>query len=380
MAAPDKKTEEEMHWLALRLVPGLGTRVALRLVEALGSAVDVFRASSTELEALGVASHVVRNIAAGTVYEEAIREAEKARQLGISFLTFRSSDYPPLLKEIFDPPLLLYAQGNIDLLKSPGLAIVGTRKPTAYGRAITGRLASDLAGRGLTIVSGLARGIDSAAHRGALDAGGKTIAVLGSGIDVVYPAESKKLFAEIAEKGLLLSEFAVGSFPAPQNFPIRNRIISGLSLGVVIVEAAQYSGSLITARLGMEQNREVFAVPGSLTNRFSWGPHILIKQGAKLVQDWRDIVEELPAKVRQELSSLSDATGSADKASLFAESLSAPGKAIYDLLKVDEPVHIDEVLDALPQFSPSLVLANLLDLEFRNLVRQLPGKNFVKTL
>ncbi len=380
MAAPGKKTEEELHWLALRLVPGLGTRVALRLVEALGSAVDVFRASSTELEALGVASHVVRNIAAGTVYEEAIREAEKARQLGISFLTFRSSDYPPLLKEIFDPPLLLYAQGNIDLLKSPGLAIVGTRKPTAYGRAITGRLASDLAGRGLTIVSGLARGIDSAAHRGALDAGGKTIAVLGSGIDVVYPAESKKLFAEIAEKGLLLSEFAVGSFPAPQNFPIRNRIISGLSLGVVIVEAAQYSGSLITARLAMEQNREVFAVPGSLTNRFSWGPHILIKQGAKLVQDWRDIVEELPAKVRQELSSPSDATGSADKASLFAESLSAPGKAIYDLLKVDEPVHIDEVLDALPQFSPSLVLANLLDLEFRSLVRQLPGKNFVKTL
>ncbi len=380
MTAPGKKTEEEMHWLALRLVPGLGTRVALRLVEALGSALDVFRASSTELEALGVSSHVVRNIAAGTVYEEAIREAERARQLGISFLTFRSSDYPQLLKEIFDPPLLLYAQGNIDLLKSPGLAIVGARKPTAYGRAITGRLASDLANRGLTIVSGLARGIDSTAHRGALDAGGKTIGVLGSGIDVVYPAESKKLFAEIAEKGLLLSEFTVGSFPAPQNFPIRNRIISGLSLGVVIVEAAQYSGSLITARLAMEQNREVFAVPGSLTNRFSWGPHILIKQGAKLVQDWRDIVEELPAKVRQELSSPQDATESADKASLSAESLSAPGKAIYDLLKVDEPVHIDEVLDALPQFSSSLILANLLDLEFRSLVRQLPGKNFVKTL
>ena len=380
MTAPGKKTEEDLHWLALRLLPGLGTRVALRLVEALGSAVDVFRASATELEALGVSSHVVRNIAAGTVYEEAIREAERARQLGTSFLTFRSSDYPTLLKEIFDPPLLLYAQGNIDLLKSPSLAIVGTRKPTAYGKAITGKLASDLAVRGLTIVSGLARGIDSTAHRNALDAGGKTIAVLGSGIDVVYPAEGKKLFAEIAEKGLLLSEFTVGSFPAPQNFPIRNRIISGLSLGVVIVEAAQYSGSLITARLAMEQNREVFAVPGSLTNRFSWGPHILIKQGAKLVQDWRDIVEELPAKVRQELSSPQDATESTDKASLFAESLSAPGKAIYDLLKVDEPVHIDEVLDALPQFSSSLILANLLDLEFRSLVRQLPGKNFVKTL
>ena len=379
MATPGEKIDEELHWLALRLVPGLGSRVALRLVDALGSAMGVFQASSTELEALGVSSHVVRNIAAGTVYEEAIREAERARQLGVSFLTCRNSDYPQQLKEIFDPPLLLYARGNIDLLKSPGLAIVGTRKPTAYGRAITARLASDLACRGLTIVSGLARGIDSTAHRGALDAGGKTIAVLGSGIDVVYPAESKKLFAEIAEKGLLVSEFTVGSFPAPQNFPIRNRILSGLSLGVVIVEAAQYSGSLITARLAMEQNREVFAVPGSLTNRFSWGPHILIKQGAKLVQDWRDVVEELPAKVRQELSSSRDATENEEKASLFSESLAAPGKAIYDLLKVDEPVHIDEVLEALPQFSSSVILANLLDLEFKSLVRQLPGKNFVKT-
>ena len=379
LAETSENTEEELHWLALRLVSGLGARVALRLVKTLGSAADVFRASSCELEALGVASHVVRNIAAGTVYEEAIREAERARQLGVSFLTYKSSDYPPLLREIFDPPLLLYARGNAALLEAPSIAIVGARKPTAYGKAIAERLSSDLAIRGLAIVSGLARGIDSCAHRGALEQNGKTIAVLGSGIDVVYPAEGKKLFAEIAEKGLLLSEFPVGSFPAPQNFPIRNRIISGLSLGVVVVEAAQYSGSLITARLAMEQNREVFGVPGSLSNRFSWGPHVLIKQGAKLVQDWQDVVEELPAKVRQNLSSQPHATETESEASLFAESLTAPGKAIYDFLKVDQPVHIDEVLDALSQFSPSLVLSNLLDLEFKNLVRQLPGKNFVKT-
>ena len=378
LARPDTD-EEQLHWLALRLLPGLGNRLAMRLVNTIGSATGVFRASPTELESLRVPSEVVRNLAAGTVFEEATREAEQARQLGASFLTFRDAAYPPLLKEIFDPPLLLYARGAIELLGAPGVAIVGTRRPTQYGKVMAERLASDLAGRGLVITSGLARGIDSAAHRGALQANGKTIAVLGTGMDVVYPAENKKLFADIAEKGLLLSEFPLGSFPAPQNFPIRNRIISGLSLGVVVVEAAQYSGSLITARLAMEQNREVFGVPGAVTNRYSWGPHVLIKQGAKLVQDWQDVVEELPAEVRAGLLSPPGATQKQGEASLFAESLSARERAIYDLLKVDEPVHIDDILDALAQFSSSEVLADLLELEFKNLVRQLPGKNFVKT-
>ena len=377
-ARPDTD-EEQLHWLALRLLPGLGNRLAMRLVNTIGSATGVFRASPTELESLRVPSHVVRNLAAGTVFEEAAREAEQARQLGASFLTFRDAAYPPLLKEIFDPPLLLYARGAIELLGAPGVAIVGTRRPTQYGKVMAERLASDLAGRGLVITSGLARGIDSAAHRGALQVNGKTIAVLGTGMDVVYPAENKKLFADIAEKGLLLSEFPLGSFPAPQNFPIRNRIISGLSLGVVVVEAAQYSGSLITARLAMEQNREVFGVPGAVTNRYSWGPHVLIKQGAKLVQDWQDVVEELPAETRAGLLSPPGATQKQGETSLFAESLSARERAIYDLLKVDEPVHIDNILDVLPQFSSSEVLADLLELEFKNLVRQLPGKNFVKT-
>ena len=241
------------------------------------------------------------------------------------------------------------------------------------------RLAADLAARGLVIVSGMARGVDSAAHRGALHANGKTIAVLGTGIDVPYPSENKKLHVEIAEKGLLLSEFPLGSFPALQNFPIRNRIISGLSLGVVVVEAAQYSGSLITARLAMEQNREVYGVPGSVTNKNSWGPHVLIKQGAKLVEDWKDVVEELPAEVRKALIQSSDTTQQPEKPSLFAEPLTERERAIYGLLKVEEAVHIDEILDALPQFSSSEVLANLLELEFKSLVRQLPGKNFVKT-
>ena len=375
----NQKSEEELHWLALRLVPGLGNRLAARLLHAIGSPTGIFRASVTELESLGVPSHVVRALSTGTVFEEAAREAEQSRQLGASFLTIHDSAYPKILKEIFDPPLLLYARGDLRLLGELAVAIVGTRRPTAYGKAMAERLATDLAARGLVIVSGMARGIDSAAHRGALHANGKTIAVLGTGMDVPYPAENKKLHAEIAEKGLLLSEFPLGSFPAPQNFPIRNRIISGLSFGVIVVEAALYSGSLITARLAMEQNREVYGVPGSVTNKNSWGPHILIKQGAKLVEDWKDVVEELPAEVRNALISLPDTTNQPEKTSLFAESLTEREQAIYSLLKVEETVHIDEILDALPQFSPSEVLANLLELEFKSLVRQLPGKNFVKT-
>jgi DNA processing protein len=374
-----QKNEQDLHWLALRLVPGLGNRLAARLLNAIGSATGIFHASATELESLGVPSHVVRALATGTVFDEAAREAEQARQLGASFITIQDAVYPKLLKEIFDPPLLLYARGDPALLGAPSIGIVGTRRPTAYGRAMAERLAIDLAARGLVIVSGLARGIDSAAHKGALQANGKTIAVLGTGMDVPYPAENKKLHAEIGEKGLLLSEFPLGSFPAPQNFPIRNRIISGLSLGLVVVEAAQYSGSLITARLAMEQNREVYGIPGSVTNKNSWGPHVLIKQGAKLVEDWKDVVEELPAEVRKLLIPLSDATKQPETSSLFAESLSEREQAIYALLKIEEPVHIDEILDALPQFSSSEVLATLLELEFKSLVRQLPGKNFVKT-
>ncbi|OFW02131.1 MAG: DNA protecting protein DprA [Acidobacteria bacterium RIFCSPLOWO2_12_FULL_59_11] len=377
-ATPGKEPEEELHWLALRLVPGLGNRLAKRLVDTLGSATDVFRASSSELESLRVPSHVIRNLSTGTVFEGAIREVEQARQLGIRLLTIREADYPPLLKEIFDPPLVLYVRGELALLRAPAVAVVGTRRTTPYGRAMAERLAADLASRGLVIISGLARGVDAVAHRATLDIGGKTVAVLGNGADVIYPSENKKLFDRIVEQGAIVSEFPLGSFPAPQNFPIRNRIISGLSLGVVVVEAAQHSGALITARLAMEQNREVFAIPGSLTNPCSWGPHVLIKQGAKLVQDWQDVVEELPAEVRQQLFASSDATKPPEGASLFAESLSEQERAIYNLLKVEEAIHLDEILDALPQLSSSEVLVSLLELEFKNLVRQLPGKNFVK--
>ncbi|MSO19080.1 MAG: DNA-protecting protein DprA [Acidobacteria bacterium] len=371
----------------MRFVPGLGNRTAQRLVSEIGSAAGVFHASLTELDALGLPTHVARALATGTSFEQALREAEAARQKGAVCLTFQDASYPEKLREIFDPPLLLYAMGDISLLDADLVGVVGSRRPTAYGRAMAQRLSTDLAAHGLGIISGLARGIDAAAHQGALDANGKTIAVMGSGIDVVYPAENKKLYETIAAKGLLLSEFSLGTFPAPQNFPIRNRIISGLSAGVLVVEAAEHSGSLITARLAMEQNREVFAVPGSVTNKNSWGPHLLIKQGAKLVQDWQDVLEDLPSQVRLRLLESSAENGlgknsaspAASRASLFAESISETERAIYDLLKVEEAVHIDEVLNTLPNLSSSEVLASLLELEFKSLIRQLPGKNFVKT-
>src|SRR4030095_11287416 len=211
-----------------------------------------------------------------------------------------SPGYPILLKEIFDPPLVLYAQGHMEVLDLPCVAIVGTRRPTYYGFPMGQGIAADLAARRVCIVSGLARGIDAAAHRGCLEHG-PTVAVLGCGIDIVYPREHRYLSRKILESGLLLSEFPPGTSPSPQNFPVRNRLISGLALGTLIVEAGEYSGSLITARLAMEQNRDVFGLPGHLSFPRSFGPNFLIKQGAKLVQSWRDIVEEFPPEIRQRI-------------------------------------------------------------------------------
>ena len=381
LAAPVEPDEEALYWLALKLAPGLGTRLAGRLVETFGHPREIFQASPTELKAKGIPALVAQNLGSGAAFESAAQEAARVAQLGYELVTFLGPRFPHPLKEIFEPPILLYVRGDVGLLSQACLAIVGSRKPTPYGIAVAERLAADLAARGLTIVSGMARGIDSAAHRGALSAGGKTVAVLGCGIDLCYPSENKKLKAEIEQKGVVISEFPLGAFAAPQNFPIRNRIISGLSLGVMVVEAAQYSGSLITARLAMEQNREVFAVPGNITNKNSWGPNTLIKQGAKLVQDWKEVIEELPAKVRQTLlaAPVSETNG-APAASLFSEALSEIERALYELLRVDGATQIDALLEALPRHSSSEILVALLELELKGRIRQLPGKNFVKLL
>jgi len=235
-------------------------------------------------------------------------------------------------------------------------------------------LACDLAGRGIAIVSGLARGIDAAAHRGSLEAKGPTLAVLGSGIDVVYPREHRPLYQQIAECGLILSEFSPGTSPAPQNFPVRNRIISGLALGAVIVEASEYSGSLITARLAMEQNREVFAVPGNLTSPQSFGPNYLIKQGAKLVQVWRDIVEELPAELRHAILAREDTRPRREPG---LDLLSAEESRILEMLAYDQATQFDRILQR-SGMTVSGLSELLLNLEMAGRIRQVPGNLFIR--
>ncbi|MGH9601662.1 MAG: DNA-processing protein DprA, partial [Terriglobales bacterium] len=291
--------------------------------------------------------------------------------------------YPALLRQIYDPPVVLYVKGDAAVLSLPGIAIVGTRHPTPYGTGMAERLAADLAARGLAIFSGLARGVDAAAHRGAVAARGKTVAVFGTGVDQVYPRENTKLADSIlVTGGAVISEFPMASFPAPQNFPIRNRIISGLAVGVLVVEAGEYSGTRVTARCALEQNREVYAVPGNVTNRNSWGPNTLIKQGAHLVATWEDVWEVLPATVRDQLEPKagSESAGQAT-ASLFGDDTLAPHeKKIFALLKPDEATHIDDLVVRLePEVAASEIFAALFELELAGKIRQLPGKNFVRT-
>lgn len=266
-------TEQVLQWLALGLTPDLGPTRARRLVEHFGSIAAVFRASLTELEATGLLAVSAQSLATGKSIELAQEEFAKTTAAGVTVTSLDDTLYPPRLKQIYDPPLVLYVRGDIRVLSQPGIAVVGTRHPTPYGSGMAERLTIDLAARGLTIISGMARGVDTAAHRGAIAAKGRTIAVFGTGVDVLYPKENSRLAEQILSLGgALISEFPLGTFAAPQNFPIRNRIISGMSMGVLVVEAAEYSGTRITARCALEQNREVYVVPGNVTNKNSWGP------------------------------------------------------------------------------------------------------------
>ena len=292
-----------LEWLALSLTSGLGPTKARRLVEHFGSAEGVFHASLTELEGTGIKVVSAQSIATGKSAELAREEIARAAGAGVTVLSPEDPCYPSRLKEIYDPPLVLYVRGNPEVLIQPGIAMVGTRHPTPYGSGMAERLACDLAAQGLVIISGMARGVDTASHRGAITAKGKTVAVFGTGVDVIYPKENSRLSEQIlALGGALISEFSLGTAAFPQNFPIRNRILSGMSVGVLVVEAAEYSGTRITARCALEQNRDVFAVPGNVTNKNSWGPNTLIKQGAKLVATWEDVWEDLPAEVKLALT------------------------------------------------------------------------------
>ncbi len=375
-------SSQTTSWLALALTPGLGPTRIKKLTELYGTAERIFQASLTELEATGMPTVSAQSLATGKSLELAQEECGKAADMGVRIVSLGDPEYPSRLKEIYDPPVILFVKGNVDVLAQPGIAMVGTRHPTPYGSGMAERLATARATRGLVIISGLARGIDTASHRGTVAAKGKTVAVLGTGIDVIYPKENTRLAEQIvALGGALISEFPLGTAPTPQNFPIRNRIISGMSAGVLVVEAAEYSGTRITSRCALEQNRDVYAVPGNVTNKNSWGPNTLIKQGAKLVATWEDVWEELPAEVQAVLGSTRNESTEPETASLFPDEATSPHeKKILKLLKADESTHIDQLVESLEnEMSSSEIFAALFELELNGKIRQLPGKNFVKS-
>ena len=283
-------------------------------------------------------------------------------------------EYPGYLREIFDPPFVLYCEGDPETLRNPAVAVVGARRPTPYGRAVAEKLAGDLAGRGCVVASGMAAGIDACAHRGALRKG-RTVAVLGSGLDVPYPWENRGLAREIAGRGAVVSEFALGTPPLAENFPVRNRIISGLSLGLVVVEAARKSGSLITAKLALSQDREVMAVPGNVTSDLSVGPNGLIRDGARPVASWEDVAEGLPSPWRENL------LARRDEKEENSERFSEPGRAPAPRtsLPVDAALPIDELAER-TGLSVSSLLALLLGLELKGAVVQHPGKEFQRRM
>jgi DNA processing protein len=380
--APFLSAEHELHWLALHLVSGLGARKTGLLIARFRTPEAIFRASPPELEGAGLSGAVARSIASGCAFEEAVEQQAKLRETGTRLVPITDAAYPARLKEIYDPPPVLFALGRVELLDTLMIGVVGTRRPSPYGMAAARRLATDLATARVTIVSGMARGIDTAAHQAALEVEGNTVAVFGCGVDVLYPAENRKLAAQIATKGLVLSEFPMSAPPYPQNFPVRNRIVSGMSAGVLVVEGAQYSGSAITARTAMDQGREVFAVPGNITSKMSWGPNLLIKQGAKLVQDWNDVIVELSPEDRRRLIIAGQSSLEADPGTTANAVAAGPQaqlqKELVRKIQPDQATHLDAILETLEGHSSSEVIAALFELEMLGLVRQLPGKNFIK--
>ena len=359
--------KSRVQWLGLKTVPGVGNRLFLNLIQHLGEPERVFSASKRELlQVEGVNDRLASVIQGYKIPRQVQEDLTLTQKNGVRIITFSDPDYPTLLRHIHDPPPVLYVRGTVHP-DSLNIAIVGSRNATTYGRTVTERLSEGLARRGFTVVSGMARGIDAAAHTGTLTARGKTIAVLGCGLGTVYPAENKSLFYRIAERGAVISEFPFLTPPEAHNFPVRNRIISGLSLGTVIVEATHRSGSLITARLAAEQGREVFAVPGSITSFKSMGTHRLIKEGAKLVEHVDDIVQEL--NILQPRPSVAIR----EKPTI---SLTPEEKKIIDELS-PYPVHIDKLVRHL-SLSAARVSSLLLQLELKGLVTQSPGKLFAR--
>jgi len=395
MTGTATKEEARLAWLALALTPRMGPTRTARAVQRLGSAERVFTASLTELEGVGLPAEAAQFCFDGRARAAAEEEAARTADQPACYLTPEDEAYPSRLLEIYDPPPVLWLRGDERLLNRVGIAVVGTRQPTPYGAGMAEVLSRDLARRGMVILSGMARGVDTCAHKGALDAGGATIAVWGTGIDVIYPKENKRLAEQIvAQGGAILSEFPLGTFPAPQNFPIRNRTLSGISVGVLVVEGGEYSGTRITARCALEQGRDVYAVPGNATNKNAWGPNTLIKQGAKLTATWEDIWEDLPSHARMQLEDqMAEQNGGNESrdgvaASLFSSSGSngvgaAPmnehERLVIQELRQDESLQLDELIERLElKLVSGEIFTALFELELAGRVKQMPGKNYVR--
>lgn len=366
---------DAVAWLTLKRIPDLGNRSLLRLVKALGSPAAVLDADESALESIsGLRSKARFALRKGARPDPPLEEWRSLRELGIRLISILDADYPANLREIQDPPAVLFCLGTLEPRDLVAVAVVGSRAASPGGVHFTERLCGDLASSGVTVVSGFAVGIDGAAHRGALGAGGRTIAVLGCGIDIPYPRPHGSLRTDVVKSGAFLSEFLLGTPPAPAHFPQRNRIISGLSLGVVVVEAAQRSGSLITARFALEQGREVFAVPGMARHFRSVGPHGLLRQGAKLVESAEDILEEIRPLLRtvpeQRPGPSRPASGGMSSVGLSTEEASIVG------VLGPAPVHIDDIARS-TGMAASRLSALLVGLELRGVVRQSVGKYFV---
>lgn len=366
------------------MTPGIGPRAATMLLEKFGSPSAVFHARRTELENLRLGPETIESLLKREFESKADEELERVKELGGDILVLDDGSYPNLLREIADPPITLYVRGNWqECFDQPCIGMIGSRKCSTYGINASEMLSRDLASRGVTVISGLARGIDAAAHRGAMAGGGRTVGVLGTGIDAVYPKENTKLAEEIlGSGGALVSQFPLGTPPLSANFPFRNRIISGLSYGVVLVEATERSGSLITARLATEQDREVMAVPGNITSRTSIGTNFLIKAGAKLVQQWQDIVAELPSEIAAAImppkpDGKDDSAKMPKQPELEPAGLNEKERKIWSLLTPDEPVHIDILVE---QSGLNFGELNgvLVSLDIRDLIRVLPGKHYAR--
>ncbi len=371
-------------WISLNMTPGIGPRKATQLLEKFGSADSVFHALRSELEGLRLKAETIQSILKKEFHDKAEEELNNVKEMGGDVLVLDDGSYPNLLREIADPPITLYVKGNWqECFETPCIGIVGSRRCTTYGRNASEMLGRDLAEHGVCVVSGFARGIDSSAHKGAIEGKGKTIAVFGTGIDGVYPKENAKLVDEILDSGgAIVSQFPLGTPPLRENFPYRNRIISGLSYGILIIEASERSGSLITARLAMEQDREVMAIPGNITSKTSFGTNYLIKSGAKLVQQWQDVVSEFPAEIAAEI--LPPKVDEEDKKdekpkSDFPKGLSINEKKIYENLKADEHKHIDLLMEE-SGLSFGELNSAIVSLDLKDLILVLPGNNYARKI